>query len=234
MKLYATSNDETMGQQVNESEHSMSMMLFFAICHFSCQDIVFSDLPRIPPKGFITTIIARMLITMIFSVIVAQGWTQIIVLCVSCLQLPSLDDMAMLFWLLGKPISRILPLLRELLQTLQLLRESTCHASHQIILAAHSTFTEGQISSLSSFDTDSSFWVCDNAATGHICKDKSLFTGDLIPSIYEVGTAAGKSIHTLMGTVTLRVTNDNGVKHSFVLGNVNYLPNLPVNLLSLQ
>jgi hypothetical protein len=90
-----------------------------------------------------------------------------------------------------------------------------------------------QINSLSSFDTDSSFWVCDNAATGHICKDKLLFTGDLIPSIYEIGMSAGKSILTLMGTVTLRVTDGNGVKHSFVLDNVNYLPNLPVNLLSL-
>jgi hypothetical protein len=84
---------------------------------------------------------------------------------------------------------------------LQLLRESTCHASHQIILAVHSTFTEAQISSLSSFDTDSSFWVCDNAATGHIFKEKLLFTGDLIPSIYEIGMAAGKSIPTLMGMV---------------------------------
>ncbi len=97
----------------------------------------------------------------------------------------------------------------------------------------HSTFTEVQISSLSSFDTDLSFWVCDNVATGHICKDKSLFTRDLIPSIYEIGMAAGKSIPTLIGTVTLRVTKDNGVKHSFVLDNVNYLPNWPVNLLSL-
>ncbi len=155
-------------------------------------------------------------------------------LCVSRLQLPSFDDMAMLFWLLGKSISRILPLLRELLQTLQLPRESTCHASHQIILAAHSTFTEVQISSLSSFDTDSSFWVCDNAATGHTCKDKLLFTVDLIPSIYDIGMAAGKSIPTLMGMVTLRITNNNGVKHSFVLDNVNYLPNLLVNLLSLR
>jgi hypothetical protein len=165
---------------------------------------------------------------------VAQEWTRIILLCISCLQLPSLDDMAMLLWLLGKSIIRILSLLRELLQTLQLLRESTCHTSHQIILAAHSTFTEAQISSLSPFDTDLSFWVCDNAVTGHIYKNRLLFTGDLIPSIYEIGTAAGKSITTLMGTVTLRVTDDNGVKHSFVLDNVNYLPNLPVNLLSLQ
>ncbi len=42
-ETYATFNKETMGKQVNESEHSMSMTLYFAICHFSCPDIVFSD-----------------------------------------------------------------------------------------------------------------------------------------------------------------------------------------------
>jgi hypothetical protein len=54
-----------------------------------------------------------------------------------------------------------------------------------------------------SFDTDSSFWVCDNAATGHICREKSLFFGDLVPSIYEVSTANGIDSPTLMGTVIL-------------------------------
>jgi len=37
-----------------------------------------------------------------------------------------------------------------------------------------------------------------------------------------------------MGTVTLRITDDEGAKHSFVLKNVNYLPNSPVNILSLR
>jgi hypothetical protein len=54
-----------------------------------------------------------------------------------------------------------------------------------------------------SFDTDSSFWVCDNAATGHICGEKSLFSGDLVPSIYKVSTANGIDSPTLMGTVIL-------------------------------
>jgi hypothetical protein len=50
---------------------------------------------------------------------------------------------------------------------------------------------------------DSSFWVCDNSATGHICNDRSLFTGDLVLSIYIVGAATGTSEPTLMGTVHL-------------------------------
>jgi len=82
------------------------------------------------------------------------------------------------------------------------------------------------------FDTDSSFWVCDNSATGHICNDKSLFSGELIPSIYIIGAATGTSEPTLMGTVVLRLIDDKGLKHTFTLTHVNYMPKSPVNLLS--
>jgi hypothetical protein len=82
------------------------------------------------------------------------------------------------------------------------------------------------------FDTDSLFWVCNNSATGHICSDKSLFSGELVPSIYIVGTATGTSEPTLMGTVVLRLTDDKGYKHTFTLTHVNYMPKSPVNLLS--
>ncbi len=87
---------------------------------------------------------------------------------------------------------------------------------------------------LSSFNMDLSFWVCDNSATGHICNNKILFTDELVPSIFEVGSATGISTPTLMGTVTLRITDDEGAKHSFTLKNVNYLPNSLVNILSLH
>jgi hypothetical protein len=86
---------------------------------------------------------------------------------------------------------------------------------------------------LLSFNTDSSFWVCNNSATGHICNKKMLFTDKLVPLIFEVGSATGISTPTLMGTVTLRITDDEGAKHLFTLKNVNYLPNSPVNILSL-
>ena len=87
---------------------------------------------------------------------------------------------------------------------------------------------------LSSFDTDSSFWVRDNSATGHICNTKTLFTNELVPSIFEVGSATGILTPTLMGNITLRLTDNEGAKHSFALQNVNYLPDLPVNILSLR
>jgi hypothetical protein len=83
-----------------------------------------------------------------------------------------------------------------------------------------------------SFDTDSSFWVCNNSVTGHICNDKSIFSGELVPSIYIVGAATGSSKPTLMGTVIHRLTYNNGAKHTFTLTHMNYMPKSPVNLLS--
>ena len=103
-----------------------------------------------------------------------------------------------------------------------------------LVFAYSTLIVQDKFDQLSLFDTDSSFWVCDNSATGHICKDKALFTGDLVPSIYEIGSATGISNPTLMGTVTLRLTDDEGEKHSFILSNVNFLPDSPVNLLSLR
>ncbi len=57
--------------------------------------------------------------------------------------------------------------------------------------------------------------------------------GDLVPSIFEVGSATGISTPTLMGTVILRLTDDEGVTHSFEFTNLNYLTDSMVNLLSL-
>jgi hypothetical protein len=85
-----------------------------------------------------------------------------------------------------------------------------------------------------SFDTDSLFWVCDNAAIGDICKDKSLFSGDLVPLIYIISTANGVDSPTLMGNVNLHLKVNEGNKHEFNLTKVNYMPKSPVNLLSLQ
>ena len=76
--------------------------------------------------------------------------------------------------------------------------------------------------------------MCDNSATGHICDTKTLFTNELVPSIFEVGSATGISTPTLMGNITLRLTDNEGAKHSFALQNVNYLPDSPVNILSLR
>jgi hypothetical protein len=57
---------------------------------------------------------------------------------------------------------------------------------------AYSTSTDlDDFNQLTSFDTDSSFWVCDNLATGHIYNNKALFMRELIPSIFDIGSATG-------------------------------------------
>jgi hypothetical protein len=60
-----------------------------------------------------------------------------------------------------------------------------------------------------------------------------LFTDELVPTIFEVGSTTGILVPNLMGTVILRGTDDEGAKHSFTLDNVNSLPNSLVNILSL-
>ena len=76
---YFTLNENPMGNiGGTEGEHSMPMTLYFAICNFSCPDIIFSALPRMPPKGVITAFIIRAIITMFFGRIVLQTsirWT---------------------------------------------------------------------------------------------------------------------------------------------------------------
>ena len=56
---YFTLNDDPLGKRGTKGGHSMPITLYFAICNFSCLDIVFSALPRMPPKGVIAAFIVR-------------------------------------------------------------------------------------------------------------------------------------------------------------------------------
>ena len=86
--------------------------------------------------------------------------------------------------------------------------------------------------SVATFDSASSFWVCDNSATGHICKSKSMFHGPLVPSVWTVSTATGYSEKLLMGTVVLTLRCNEGTEHTFLLKDVVFMENSPVNILS--
>jgi hypothetical protein len=61
--------NKSMGKRVTEGEYSMPMMIYFASCHFSCPDIIFLELPRIPPNGFITCVLVNAIIAGIFGII---------------------------------------------------------------------------------------------------------------------------------------------------------------------
>jgi hypothetical protein len=89
-----------------------------------------------PPTGVITAFIVRAIITMFFGRIVLRTSIRLASLHVRQMKCPSR-------------------------------RESTRHATSLCItIAAHLTLAaSAHLSDLSCFDTDSSFWVCDNSAT---------------------------------------------------------------------
>ncbi len=72
-QAFYTSNNDSSGKNVNKSKHSMPMTLYFAICQFSAPDTVFLTLPRMPPKGIITSILVKFIITGIFGIITARS-----------------------------------------------------------------------------------------------------------------------------------------------------------------
>jgi hypothetical protein len=67
-ETYFIMYDKSMNKQVTEGEHSMPMTIYFATCHFPCPDIIFLELPRIPPNGFITWVLVNAIIAGIFGV----------------------------------------------------------------------------------------------------------------------------------------------------------------------
>ena len=59
---------------LDESPHTMQMTIYFAICHFSCPDLVFKACPRQPPDGFIMNGLAMMIISVIFGLLTLRAW----------------------------------------------------------------------------------------------------------------------------------------------------------------
>ena len=82
-------------------------------------------------------------------------------------------------------------------------------------------------------DTDSSFFVCDNSTTGHICNDiRKYVPGSIRQTNKSLTTANGTGSCLQEGTVKIRLIDDAGTQHIFILDNCLYHPESPVNLLS--
>jgi hypothetical protein len=78
-ETYATSNDSRFNKKhLDESPHTMQMTLYFAICRFSCPDLVFKALPRRPPDGFIMDGLAMSTISVIFGLLTLRAWVRIL------------------------------------------------------------------------------------------------------------------------------------------------------------
>jgi hypothetical protein len=69
-QTYATHSELAFNENhLENSVQSMPMTFDFAICHFSCPDLVFKELPHQPPDGFLTNGFAMAIISMIFIII---------------------------------------------------------------------------------------------------------------------------------------------------------------------
>jgi hypothetical protein len=222
---HSTFHNMSMEHGVIDSDTSMPMTFHFATCKFLCPEIVFFKLPRRPPNGFITSFLAMTLISTIFMVIIIHS-------C-NCIFIHRLKHIKVTKAILRELPLKMIRILREYTQisTWDSSFKATCTMLHGFATLPSLILTQVCASRMIPFDTDSSFWVCNNLANGHICNDKSLFLGELVPLIYVVGAATGTSKPTLMGAVILCTTDDNGKKHTFTLTHVNYMPKLPVNLL---
>jgi hypothetical protein len=71
-QMYATFYNALMEDDIVKSKYSMPITLYFAICNFSCPEIVFLSLPRQPPDGIMTAFIIFVFIGSIFSVMAIQ------------------------------------------------------------------------------------------------------------------------------------------------------------------
>ncbi len=71
-QMYATFYNTLMEDDIVKSEYSIPMTIHFAICNFSCPEIVFASLLRQPPDGIIMAFIILVFIGSIFSVMAIQ------------------------------------------------------------------------------------------------------------------------------------------------------------------
>ena len=76
-------------------------------------------------------------------------------------------------------------------------------------------------------------FILDTGSTDHICSVRSLFTGELKPTrgMSLNGIGGSIAVHGV-GSISIRVTDDNGEAHSLILHNVLYVPDSPANLIS--
>jgi hypothetical protein len=204
---YATFHNTSMAQEVSASDQSMPMTLHFAILEFSCPDIVFLSLPRCPPDGLITSSLVLILISSIITINMTCICIQLSLQQMKCIQVTQSALRELFHTVLREAPTRFYLIRREHLHCVSNIVSFSATNTQLIGLTKIPSLLMTQIYAtvISSFDTDSSFWVCDNSATGHICNGESLFSGELVPSINIVGAATGSSKLTLAGTVIMIV-----------------------------
>ena len=71
-QTHATFHEKSIEDDIVKSEYSMPMTVHFALCNYSCPEIVFTLLPKQPPNGIIMAFIILVFIGSIFSAMAMQ------------------------------------------------------------------------------------------------------------------------------------------------------------------
>ncbi len=161
----------------------MPVTLYFAILEFSCPEIVFLSLPQRLPDGLVTSSLVLILISAIFTIFTLR---ECFILCYQqimhihgCLARSALrehfhkvlrETLQQLYIVLKETLYRLYLALRELLHwTYHMLTfNATCRQFVGFTTIPASTIDMIYANATLFFDTDSSFWVCNNLATGQI------------------------------------------------------------------
>ena len=141
-----------------------------AYCRYLSSKSVFSIFPKKPPDGAITATVMFFIILGIFSVMSAS----------CCIRIGKYSALLNIKRMYDNGWSRASSIL--LLLSIWCARSPSLQSHQGLHVFAVSEAAREDSNDAITFNTDSSFWVCDNSATGHICNNKLLFDGTLVQS----------------------------------------------------
>lgn len=108
----------------------------------------------------------------------------------------------------------------------------------RLVKQAFSEDSQRGCSSFASFDSDTSTVIIDNAANCHICNDLSMFVSPIASfqadDNMKVSTAGGTYAPLGFGTVKWSWKDDSFYTHEFLIDEVLYFPESPVNILGVS
>lgn len=114
----------------------------------------------------------------------------------------------------------------------------SCFATFQILEILRQAFSAEYQSKdvMVHFDSNSTSYVVDNSANCHICSQKELYVGKVTALTGDTGhvgvqTATGVLVPRGLGTVHLKIKDDEGIVHTKDIHDALFFPESPVNIL---
>jgi hypothetical protein len=255
-QIHPTSTNKTNGRSSSEngvtadtSSSTSSSGSYWTSSFLSRTRLLRRGHPKRPTDGIISAFLIFMTVIGIFSIMTGMTCCNISATNQRPISLPSKGDIPSYHEEnIGSGVSKRDAMLRSSFSSKGDFTQ-TCHpcsskpkSEGEISMRSHSLYgftalfadidTE-QLNTQIRFDYRLVFFVCNNSTTGHICNNIRQFVpGSLHQTNKSLTTVNGTGSCLQEGTVRLSLINNNGTKHTFVLNNCLYHPDLPVNLLS--